>query len=320
MNRSEFRAKVLWPVYCMAKKITGSPFHLPLTYQTIQETNQVMFEALSADKPVMICRMGATELETVTGYINRDISIIQKLVRKLHFESIGFNARIRRMICDYSGFFPADTQHLTRFCELMLDCMGSADILGCWRPEELRVRKYFKAELITVPLNGLEPFFCENPWTRALEGKKVLVIHPFSESIEKQYRIREKLFGNPLILPKFELRTIQAVQSLGGESSFPSWFDALESMKDEIARYDFDVALIGAGAYGFPLASHVKRMGKMAIHLGGVLQMLFGIYGNRWKNSPLINEYWIPPSKSETPKSASKVENATYWCDTEIKG
>ena len=26
---------------------------------------------------------------------------------------------------------------------------------------------------------------------------------------------------------------------------------------------------LGCGAYGFPLAAHVKRMGKKAIHMGG---------------------------------------------------
>ncbi len=313
MNRSEFRANILWPVYCTAKKMVGSPFHLPLTCQSVQESNQVVYDALTATDPVMICRMGATELETVTGYINRDLGFVQKLIRELHFEPIGFDARIRRMICDYSGFFPADKEHLSRFCELMLECMGSADILGCWRPEEFRVRKYFQDRLTTIPLHGLEPFFCEQPWTRCLQGKKILVVHPFAGSIRKQYRIREKLFENPYILPEFELKIVQAVQSLGGECDFPTWFDALEYMKREISRSDFDIALIGAGAYGFPLAAHVKQLGKKAVHLGGVLQMLFGIYGNRWKNSPLINEFWTSPSEDETPRCCSKVENATYW-------
>ena len=44
-------------------------------------------------------------------------------------------------------------------------------------------------------------------------------------------------------------------------------------------KFDFDVALIGCGAYGFPLAAKLKTAGKQAIHLGGVLQALFGIKG-----------------------------------------
>ena len=144
--------------------------------------------------------------------------------------------------------------------------------------------------------------------------KKVLVIHPFKKSILQQYEKRRLLFSNPRMLPDFDLKIIQAVQSIGGQTSeYKDWFEALESMKRKISETDFDIALIGAGAYGFPLAAHVKRIGKKAVHLGGILQMLFGIYGNRWKESPLINEHWIRPSQEETPAAAEKVENSTYW-------
>ena len=40
---------------------------------------------------------------------------------------------------------------------------------------------------------------------------------------------------------------------------------------------NFDIALIGCGAYGFPLAAFVKGIGKKAVHIGGPLQLFFGI-------------------------------------------
>ena len=73
-------------------------------------------------------------------------------------------------------------------------------------------------------------------------------------------------------MPDFDLITIKAVQSLGGGEQFQSWFDALDWMKAEIDKHDYDICLIGCGAYGFPLAAHVKRLGKKAFHLGGALQ------------------------------------------------
>lgn len=118
------------------------------------------------------------------------------------------------------------------------------------------------------------------------------------------------------------------MQSLGGESNFETWFEALGYMKKEVECEDFDVCLIGCGAYGFPLAAYVKRMGKQAIHLGGALQLLFGIKGNRWEDpnygvkewgipygsySNLINEFWVKPSIEDTPKNAKQVEGACYW-------
>ena len=74
-------------------------------------------------------------------------------------------------------------------------------------------------EALRIRLLEIEPFFAKHPWTRVLKGKKVLVIHPFAPLIEKQYLVRNKLFSNPEMLPDFNLRTVQAVQSIGGESN-----------------------------------------------------------------------------------------------------
>lgn len=122
---------------------------------------------------------------------------------------------------------------------------------------------------------------------------------------------------------------IKAVQSLGeGDSRFSDWFEALRWMENEIDKRDYDVCLIGCGAYGLPLAAHVKRRGKQAIHLGGALQLLFGIKGKRWEDpmygvkewripqgsySSLINEYWVRPDSTDTPKSSIAVEGGCYW-------
>jgi hypothetical protein len=88
-------------------------------------------------------------------------------------------------------------------------------------------------------------------------------------------------------------------------------------MKSEIDKIDFDIAIIGCGAYGFPLAAHVKRIGKKAIHLGGPTQMLFGIKGKRWIENPnfneIINEHFVFPNDSERIPNANKVEGACYW-------
>jgi hypothetical protein len=144
-----------------------------------------------------------------------------------------------------------------------------------------------------------------------------LVIHPFVESIKKQYARRDKLFANQDILPAFELETIQAVQSIAGnDCGYTTWFDALEAMKNEIVRKQFDIAILGCGAYGFPLAAFIKEQGKRAVHMGGATQILFGIKGGRWDASTvsrLYNEYWIRPGASEVPTGIHKVENGCYW-------
>ena len=99
---------------------------------------------------------------------------------------------------------------------------------------------------------------------------------------------------------------------------FATWFDAYRHMCDRIAGIDFDICLIGAGAYGLPLASFAKKMGKQAIHMGGVTQILFGIKGRRWEQlyadstGKLFNEHWIRPLASETPTNKDDVEKGCY--------
>jgi hypothetical protein len=148
------------------------------------------------------------------------------------------------------------------------------------------------------------------------------VVHPFASTIEKQYLKRDLIFKDNL-LPAFELQTIQAVQSIAGNpTQFRDWFAALDFMKIEIDKHDYDICLIGCGAYGFHLAAHIKRQGKKAVHLGGSLQLLFGIRGKRWEDSSynpnynftaLMNEHWVKPGKEEKPEGASNVEGACYW-------
>ena len=88
-------------------------------------------------------------------------------------------------------------------------------------------------------------------------------------------------------------------------------------MKAEMDTKDFDVVIIGCGAYGFPLAAHAKRRGKKAIHLGGPTQMLFGIKGKRWVENEnfkaILNEHFVFPEDTDKIKNASKVEEGCYW-------
>lgn len=284
--------------------------------------SNLIYEVLTDDKPQMIARFGSTEMTCLMNYLGvkndsaKYIDYIKGKAQPWWWEPIIIN-----QMQEWSGFFPPTIDKIEQFCQLMLQDIPEVDILGSWLPSE----KLFEKEMqnsIKINLELLNPYFSKLPWTKALEGKKVLVVHPFAKTIEQQYKKRELLFPNNL-LPKFDLRTVKAVQSIGGEvSEFNDWFEALESMKSEIDKEDYDICLIGCGAYGFPLAAHVKRMGKKGFHIGGSLQLLFGIRGKRWENenyndvynySRLMNEHWIKPGEQDKPQNASKVEDACYW-------
>jgi hypothetical protein len=112
--------------------------------------------------------------------------------------------------------------------------------------------------------------------------------------------------------------TLEAVQSIAKTpTAFADWFAALDDMKQKVDCIDFDIAMIGCGAYGFPLAAHVKRLGRKALHLGGIVQVLFGIKGKRWEESEhiskLMNEHWTKPLPEEVPSNFRLVDGGSYW-------
>jgi hypothetical protein len=300
--------------------------HLQKTYKLSYDLNKqavsdCIRNLLLSDKPCMVARLGAIELNYLANYfgvMSKDF-ILTKLYKYLtgHLEEFWWSAERRREMCISAGFFPPDKDKLLKFAELMLACLPQVDILGSWLPEE----HYFVKELHNakkVPLIDLEPYYHAEPWTAALRGKKVLVIHPFSVTIENQYKKREKLFMNPDVLPEFHLETIKAVQSIvGTPTKYKDWFEALDDMKRQISAKDFDVAILGCGAYGFPLAAYIKELGKKAIHLGGCTQLLFGIKGLRFDHysyiNLLYNEHWVRPSTEETPPHCEIMEGGAYW-------
>ena len=106
---------------------------------------------------------------------------------------------------------------------------------------------------------------------KALKDKRVLVIQPFDSIIKKQYQKHNLIFKNNNYLLEFELFIVKAVQTIADneDSRFADWFEALDYVYNEAMKPNFDIALIGYRAYGFPLAYSRKKVGKQVIHLGG---------------------------------------------------
>lgn len=305
--------------------------HLLLGPECVDDPNEVsdiIYKALKDEKPKMIARYMANEFSTLfnyLGYVRRDKNIISFIKGKT--PPWWKDNKSHKQLYTHAGFYPPTSSNVEKFCKLLLSDIQLIDILGSWRSEETYFDTEFKSAQ-KVHLFSMDPFWSKKPWTQALEGKKVLVIHPFSETIQDQYRKRKFLFNNNL-LPDFDLKTIKAIQSIAGtRSEHTNWFEALNFMKSKMDKIDYDICITAAGAYGLPLAAHAKRMGKKGFNLGGSTQLLFGIKGKRWENqqnsfynrnknnhnySSLFNEHWVRPTAHEKPVSAENVEGACYW-------
>lgn len=137
-------------------------------------------------------------------------------------------------------------------------------------------------------IEAIHPFF--NTLHTWMAGKKVLVISPFSRTIEHQYSRRNELFRD-FRYPNFQLITYDTpitynnpkdVRSASVSSRTSNWIDEIELMKHEIGKLDFDIAFLSCGSYAGPLGVEIASMGKKAIYVGGVLNILFNIFGQRY--------------------------------------
>lgn len=301
------------------------PYTNEFTTYIGQDANDYIAKRIKNEKKgLMISKFGTIELDNIICYeVNKKGCNINDYINAIQGKYSIHEQEAFEKLCNNAGFFPNNIELMEKYNNLVRKDMREIDILGSYLKAERYINDSLASGCVKVDLDGYyAPFLWKNPWTRLLEGKKVLVVHPFVDSIKKQYARREKLFSDPKVLPQFsELHLIKAVQSIANnEKSLPykNWFEALKHMEKQMDEIDYEVALIGCGAYGMNLAAHAKRKGKIAIHLAGWTQMLFGIYGNRWiqdqpEYSKFVNDYWIRPSKNERPNNADRVENACYW-------
>ena len=267
---------------------------------------QFIIDLIDSNNPFFLARWGVIELGIVYKRIH-DIPIMQEELDAL---------------LNNAGVFPITDDHVDKFVKTMGHAAEQVDVLVSWfwLDNEEYIFRYFSPYAKLVNSTMTYPFFEDLSWTRALEGKRVLIIHPFASLIRTQYKRREKLFTSQTILPKFDLHVYKAIQSMGGNDNYSSWSDALIKMEKDISKQVFDIALVGCGAYGMPLGAFIKeKMNKQAIHMGGSLQILFGIKGKRWEHvsysydKRLYNQYWIRPTEECKPLNYKTVEDGCYW-------
>jgi hypothetical protein len=256
-------------------------------------------------QPFFAGRLGTTENNTLSWYA--------KFNRPL---GLPFAKDLREGSWQASGLFPPRSATLRRWSELCVEALSMTDVYCSWN---LSMDGYFKAHQLKnaefVHLGSLDAFSFPKPWTLSLAGKRVLVVHPFAETIEQQYRTkRHQIFPGREVLPEFDLATVKTPQTLAGNTcGYKDWFEAFDETRSKIDSKDFDIALVGAGSYGMPLSAHVRKRGKSVIYVGGVLQVFFGIRGGRWDNSGLYNDAWVRPLDQDRPTNFRVVEQGCYW-------
>lgn len=273
--------------------------------------NELIRQAFESAAPTSCGKIGSVELGLIVRYLARE---------KIEGQVVTHWAGHDRMINNNAGVYPIDNKVISQFARVYLDSLRQTNLLGVWyRFGEARITREFSKDAILVDSHAIEPYFFDDPWTLALKNRRVLVITPFTISVERNYANRHLIWkSKPGLLPDFQLQTLRCpLQPQMIQVEYPTWHDAFDKLKSEMSRRAWDVMIVGAGAWSLPLCAHARAMGRCGIHMGGSTQILFGIKGKRWDNHPkfqgFFNEHWTRPLPEETPQATSTVENACYW-------
>ena len=229
----------------------------------------------------------------------------------------------------HAGLLLEDDLQIQHYSRAYLGAFHAAKVYFTWAPWG-NVARYCAASYQFVESNFQKPKvdarvldvfegIHSGPWTRALKGKRILIVSAFVDSIKRQ--IDGGVQPYPIdLFPGCSFVFVKPPQTHGNNPAraFAREFEELVDKIREI-RDDFDVALCSCGGYGNPLCAAIADMDRSAIYVGGVLQMYFGIYGSRWEREApeLLKAYkhdnWVRPAIAERPAGYESIEKACYW-------
>ena len=171
-------------------------------------------------------------------------------------------------------------------------------------------------------VESLDPFL--RSFKSFAEGRKVLIVSPFSRSVQAQLEFKDKLIRD-YTFPTAEYMTYTSPITYNNRldvmrGNIPSrtsnWLDEVDLMSQELANLDFDIALLSCGSYATPLGVSIMRSGRRAFYLGGMLNVVFNLYGARYDipeyNSKLVLENRIDPIEAaefETIRGGRAIAN-----------
>lgn len=226
-----------------------------------------------------------------------------------------------RAMKNNAGIQITSFKSLQKYSQLYLKAFEGCNMYAGWEPWG-NVRKYIQTShaYIDETYSTKQPFwarafdifhYIHNPWTHALNGKTLLIISPFDLEPINAYGI--DLFPNCTFI------FVKPPQTQGTQPS-REWDVEFNAFCESIKNIVFDVALCSCGGFGNLVCSYIYHtMNKSSIYVGGVLQMYFGVYGNRWLTEHkdvmtlYLNSEWRRPRDHEKPSNHNNIEAACYW-------
>lgn len=212
------------------------------------------------------------------------------------------------------GVFPADVGFYLRYNDFYMSHVRNLDCIGLYLNDWDVVME--KPIIDFYQLQNKFIYYADQQPDRALDDeerhcylpyfrdKKILIVCPFGKLLRDRAE-KETFEGVWSKINKkwFYPEGVEALEFPYGfaratQERYETVFDLCDEIINEIEKRPFDVALIGAGGLAIPIASHIKNMGKIGLDMGGHLQIIFGVIGQKWRNlvewqESYYNKWWI---------------------------
>jgi hypothetical protein len=277
-------------------------------------------DALKTNTGLAVGKLGTTEAEC--------------LFTALHGHP--WNGPLRTQMTRNAGLWPATNVTLSTWAAHMRGVLADMDHVVEWydaRHERPVLDAWAPLAKRHQGLADLDAWTSAIPWTYAIpSGTRVAVVTPFATTAAAQIPNIASLPSSTLpslwASPPPTFFTVRTGCSPSLDATGPAawradqlaagWRATVEEIVGTVVSGGARVALVGCGALSLPVVVALKRHGIIAIHLGGALQVLFGIRGRRWTTDSVVGPWmqqdtWCNPADEETPRNAKAVEGGCYW-------
>jgi hypothetical protein len=229
----------------------------------------------------------------------------------------------------HAGIFPATPEFQSRFADEFARAAGELDAIGVFPKLAGESAELLAAHgMRGAPMDFSDqepersvPADEERCWLRHLRGRRVLIVAPFAKLLRARANHADYEAAWAKIGKRwFEPESVAAVELPYGfdpevHRRYDTALDLLSEVRERVLAEEFDVALIAAGGLAIPLAAAIKRDGRAGLSLGGHLQVMFGVTGERWLEREdwrraYFNETWVRVPERYRPVGAT-MEN--YW-------
>ena len=172
------------------KKGYGAYSYMP-TVLSIDETIDLIIEKIRSGTPFVAGKIGTGDGEALARYF--DITANEHALQKALKMTIGkrgpfwWDNSVRAAICRCAGVFPITDESIEKFCDIFIDACQYIDGFASFNPGEFRLHQTLCPTAASINLNALAPQGHPRTWYRAIEGKTLLVVHPYAKTIQTQY-------------------------------------------------------------------------------------------------------------------------------------